>query len=60
MDCVECQLTVCPKNCPNFLDRPKVYECLECGENICEGDEYFKINEENYCKECIEEMRCYA
>lgn len=31
----------------------EVYICFDCGENIYEGDLYFRVSGETYCRDCI-------
>ena len=40
--------------------RRVVHECENCECEICEGDEYFEINGECYCPDCIKEFMRYA
>lgn len=34
-----------------------VYYCDWCGEDICEGDNAYKIDEATICERCIEDCR---
>lgn len=38
---------------PECNEKP-MYECCVCGSEIYEGDEYYEINGDIYCEECIE------
>ena len=37
---------------PLIIDR-----CSSCGSAIYEGEEYFDINRQSYCKECVENSK---
>ena len=37
-----------------------VHECSNCECEICEEDEYYEINGECYCPDCIKEFKRYA
>ena len=51
--CSLCASIPCHPRCPN-ADEPKVVEtCICCGYDIYEGDEYYDIDGEPWCKECI-------
>lgn len=41
-------------------DRPKVYECNDCGEDIRDGDGYYIVKGEYYCDVCVERNYYYA
>ena len=40
--------------------RRVVHECDYCECEIYEGDEYYEINGECYCPDCIKEFKRYA
>ena len=40
--------------------REVMHECENCGAEIYEEDEYFEINGECYCPDCIKEFKRYA
>ena len=46
------------------LDPPEpkrpVFICSNCGEAICEGDDYYEIMGEQYCMACMKEARHIA
>lgn len=43
---------------PNEPPEPKIaFLCYECGEPIREGDDYYFVDCQRYCEECIGEMR---
>lgn len=39
-------------NPPDMDEAVKVYECSDCGEDICVGDTFFKFDEDYYCRDC--------
>jgi DNA-directed RNA polymerase subunit RPC12/RpoP len=41
-------------NPPDMDEAVKVYECADCGEDICSGDSYFEVDDEKYCRDCAE------
>ncbi len=41
-------------------DRPAVYTCKECGEDIKDGDGYSRLGENYFCDRCIEDNHSYA
>jgi formylmethanofuran dehydrogenase subunit E len=59
-ECVRCQLSGCPESCPYARERETIFECAECGEPVCDGDEYYRINGDVYCRYCVDEMRFTA
>ena len=32
----------------------EIYKCESCGTAICEGYEYYELEEGRYCEDCIE------
>lgn len=55
--CTGCIAPYCNSNCPNADEKTAIYECCNCGEDICEGDEYFSLLEDgNICAECASAM----
>lgn len=62
--CEECRHSPCVSRCPNFVPVPLLY-CDECGEGICSGERYYKIQLEgqqtqNLCESCIDDFATYA
>ena len=51
--CDYCHQYTCPSGCPNAPDPPIYAHCEICDEPIYDGDEYYKINEHNYCEACV-------
>ena len=40
-------------SCPNAPEPPIFDHCEICDEPIYEGDEYYHIDEKNYCEACV-------
>lgn len=57
--CEICGRLKCTERCPNE-EEAFVYECCECGTEICQDDYYFNIAGDAYCEECVYEMRRYV
>lgn len=51
--CEICNQNPCHPRCPNAPEPKVVKICFLCGEFIQEGDEYFEIEGESYCCDCI-------
>ena len=54
--CDICGRYTCPSSCPN-AEEEKISECAVCGADIMAGYDYYKINDEDWCEECIAEAR---
>lgn len=39
-----------------YEEEEVVYECFGCGREIYEGDYYYEIDGEVYCKECLDDI----
>ena len=51
--CEICLQNPCPPGCPN-ADEPLVFtHCDECGAEIYDGEDFYKIGGNNYCESCI-------
>ena len=46
--------------CPNAPEPPIVCYCSECKEPVYDSDTFYRINEENYCEDCIEGFKKWA
>ena len=55
--CEYCRQSICPSSCPNAPEPPVFAECCECGAEILLGDDYYDINGDYYCEECIHVRR---
>lgn len=53
--CELCRQIPCMKICPNAQEPKPVEICLECGEGIYEGDEYFNGPDGQICEVCMED-----
>ena len=51
--CADCRQSVCSPRCPNAPEPKVVHTCINCGENIVEGDSYYNIDGEAWCESCI-------
>ena len=49
-------------NLPDYMEEPKaIYTCAWCGEDICEGDEYYELpNGDHVCECCMDGCKCTA
>ena len=51
--CEICRKSICPSSCPNASE-PEIYDyCEECGEEIYDGDECYKIGDHIFCEACV-------
>lgn len=55
--CDVCMRRPCDARCPNAPDPPSVFVCSGCGDDIRDGDYVWHILGEQFCEECIENMR---
>ena len=55
--CEYCRQYTCPSSCPNAPEPPVFAECSLCGNDILDGDDYYEINGDYYCEDCIDERR---
>lgn len=53
--CEICHRSICPSACPNAPEPPVCGRCEECGGDIREGDEYYKIGEHIFCESCVKD-----
>ena len=52
--CEICLKNPCDYRCPNFDESETVFtKCSNCNSNIYYGYDYYVINEENWCEDCI-------
>lgn len=58
--CEICRQSICPSGCPNAPDPPVFGECVECGELILVGDDYYDFFGDPYCEKCVDNMRVCA
>lgn len=55
--CSECGQRPHAYGCPLAPDPPRVYVCAGCGDDICEGDDYWDILGEQFCERCIHDAK---
>lgn len=58
--CEICHMSICPGGCPNAKEPKMVFICSGCGEPILEGDDYWNIMGEQWCKKCIDNAQGVA
>ena len=58
--CHICRSSPCDSRCPNAPDPPSVFVCSGCGDNIYDGDRYWDIMGEQFCRECIDDAEGVA
>lgn len=57
--CEVCRCNPCDIRCPNAEDIV-CYKCTVCGDNICVGEDYYDINDEYICTNCISDFKYTA
>lgn len=50
--CDVCRQTPCHPRCPN-AEIPIFDLCEKCGAKIYDGDDYFEVDGNNYCEDCV-------
>lgn len=55
--CSLCHRTPCHPRCPNAPEPPVVHVCDQCGDPIYEGDDFYELNDEKWCEECVRDSR---
>lgn len=58
--CDICIKSPCDPRCPNAPEPPTVFVCSGCGEFIYDGDDYWDILGEQFCENCIKDMKRIA
>lgn len=58
--CDMCWQTPCHPRCPNAPEPPVIHNCIHCGVKICAGNDYYNIDGEPWCEDCIKNARTYA
>lgn len=51
--CNICRRFICASSCPNAPEPPIFAQCEECGADIYDGDEYYKIGDHKFCESCV-------
>lgn len=55
--CSECRQTPCASRCPNADDPPIVTYCVKCHLPIREGEDYFDVEGDPFCENCMHSFR---
>ena len=55
--CSVCGRNPCDSRCPNADEAPVFARCEICGEPIYDGDDYYDIDNEYWCEECVHNAR---
>ena len=50
--CSICNQSTCPILCPNHRENG-IYTCRVCEDKICNGESYYKIDNQYYHKDCL-------
>lgn len=58
--CEICHHHICPSNCPNADEPAVITKCILCGAKIREGEDYYLIEDDPFCEECIRKCRKIA
>ncbi len=58
--CDVCRQNPCHPRCPYAPEPPVVHNCIHCKAAIREGDEYYNIDGEPWCEDCISNAHTYA
>lgn len=58
--CDVCLKTPCHSRCPNANEPSVVHKCLKCGEWIVEGDDFYDVDGEPWCEDCMRKCRRIA
>jgi hypothetical protein len=53
--CEYCNSSPHHPRCPNAPEPPIFAECEECGAEIYDGDEYYKIGKHIFCESCVQD-----
>lgn len=58
--CEICLTTPCHPRCPNAPEPRIVHWCIHCYEPIREGDDFYDVDGEAWCEECMRNCRMVA
>ena len=58
--CEICLKSSCDPRCPNAPEPPTVFVCSGCGDFIYDGDDYYEVLGEQWCENCMNDMRRVA
>lgn len=53
--CDVCRQHPCDSRCPNAPEPPLFGRCVNCGYKIYDGNEYYDIDGDIWCEDCIDE-----
>jgi hypothetical protein len=51
--CGICMRTPCHSRCPNAPEPPIVHRCIHCNAPIVEGEDYYDVDGEPWCEDCM-------
>ena len=51
--CKICLTHPCDSRCPNAPEPPIYARCSMCEKPIYDGDDYYEIDDYNYCESCV-------
>lgn len=55
--CQVCGSYPCNARCPNAPDPEVFARCEICGEPIYDGEDYYEIDGQRYCEDCVYDAR---
>lgn len=58
--CEICHMDKCPSGCPNADEPIPVKTCGWCENGIYEGDEYYRLDGEDVCTDCMDSCKTTA
>lgn len=58
--CIECRQYPCHPRCPNADEPMVVCRCYICNARIYDGDDMYKIEDMNFCENCITDSKTTA
>lgn len=57
--CYECGSHPCVSSCPN-AKRIVCHKCVNCKDDIYDGEIFYNLNGDAWCEECIDEAKTFA
>lgn len=58
--CEICLTTPCHPRCPNAPSPRRVCWCIHCGKPIREGDDFYDVDGEPWCEDCMRDCHTVA
>lgn len=55
--CDVCRQTPCDPRCPYAPEPPIIHRCCSCENDIFEGDDYYDLDGEPWCEDCVASSR---